>query len=389
MIKSIKIRLIPNKQQEILMKKSIGTSRFIYNWALNRWNEIYKETGNKPHYMQIKKEFNNNIKKQEEYEWLYDTSSEMQSQVFSDLNKAFSNFFRGNSSYPRFKSKKKSRNSFYVRYDTLKFDNNFVTIEKLGKVKYRTNYNIPILKYKNPRCSFDGKYWYISFSYDENQVDNETKFVINNSKESKTEEVRLNENLVIGIDLGLKNLAVVNVMDKPIININKTQKVKKLEKKLIRLQKSVSRKYLLNNNTKTKNIIKLENKIKLIYRKLSNIRLNHIHQATSKIVKLNPSKIVVEDLNISGMMKNKFISRNVQNQCFYEFIRQIKYKSESRQIKFVKADRFYPSSKRCSNCGSLKQDLKLKDRVYRCSNCGLVIDRDKNASINLANYELI
>lgn len=374
MIKGMKIRLLPTKEQEELMLKSVGASRFAYNWGLSKWNEVYKQTGKNPSYLEIKKEFNS-MKKKEEYSWLYKVSAQITSQAFIDLNNAFKNFFKKNAKYPKFKSKKKSRDSFYVRYDKLFFKDDVVNIEKIGKVKYSTNYDIPNTKYINPRCSFDGKYWYLSFGVEvsENQVD-------------------LNENLVVGIDLGLKDLAIVNVLDRPIKNINKTRKVKKLEKKLKRLQRKVSKKYQANKKEnefiKTNNIIKLEKKIRLIYRKLSNIRNNHTHQSTSKIIKLRPKKVVMEDLNISGLMKNKHLSKAIRNQCFYEFTRQMEYKCKFNNIEFIKADRFYPSSKICSSCGNIKSDLRLKDRIYKCDDCGLVIDRDKNASINLANYKL-
>ena len=133
----------------------------------------------------------------------------------------------------------------------------------------------------------------------------------------------------------------------------------------------------------------MERQIKLLYRKLSNIRNNHIHQATSKIVKLHPYRVVMEDLNVSGMMKNRHLSKAIAEQCFYEFIRQMKYKCKFNGTEFVQADRFYPSSKTCCCCGHIKKDLKLKDRVYVCKECGLIIDRDKNASINLGNYGLV
>lgn len=241
---------------------------------------------------------------------------------------------------------------------------NTVNIEKIGRVKYKTNYKTPKLsKYINPRCHFDGKYWYITFGFEQGE-----------------NQASLNKDLSIGIDLGITNLAIVSHLDKPIKNINKSSKVKSIEKKLKRLQRRVSRKYEMNKNgkefVKTNNIIKLEKQIKLIYRKLTNIRNNHIHQATNKIIKLNPSRIVMEDLNISGMMKNKHLSKAIANQKLYEFIRQMKYKSEFNGIEFVKADRFYPSSKTCSRCGNIKKDLKLKDRIYICD-CGLEIDRDK------------
>lgn len=373
MIKSVKIRLIPTLEQEVVMFKSIGVSRFTYNWGLNRYNELLS-LNEKPSKEIIKKEFNNTIKKQEEYKWLYEVSSQTISQVFSDLNNAFSNFYKKRARYPKFKSKRKSRQSFYVRYDALKFEDGKVNLEKIGKVKYKTNYNIPNLnKYVNPRCSFDGKYWYLSFGFehDENQVE-------------------LND-ISVGIDLGIKDLATVSHINSPIKNINKSSKVRKLKKKLKRLQRQVSRKYeenkCGNKFVKTNNIIKLEKQIKLLYRKLSNIRKNHIHQATNKIIKLYPYKVVMEDLNVSGMMKNKHLSKAIAEQCFYEFIRQMKYKCEFNKIEFIKADRFFPSSKKCSCCGEIKQNLKLKDRVYKCDKCGFKLDRDKNASINLSYYE--
>ncbi|MGG2468710.1 RNA-guided endonuclease InsQ/TnpB family protein [Paraclostridium bifermentans] len=373
MIKSVKIRLIPTLEQEVVMFKSIGVSRFTYNWGLNRYNELLS-LNEKPLKEIIKKEFNNTIKKQEEYKWLYEVSSQTISQVFSDLNNAFSNFYKKRARYPKFKSKRKSRQSFYVRYDALKFEDGKVNLEKIGKVKYKTNYNIPNLnKYVNPRCSFDGKYWYLSFGFehDENQVE-------------------LND-ISVGIDLGIKDLATVSHINSPIKNINKSSKVRKLKKKLKRLQRQVSRKYeenkCGNKFVKTNNIIKLEKQIKLLYRKLSNIRKNHIHQATNKIIKLYPYKVVMEDLNVSGMMKNKHLSKAIAEQCFYEFIRQMKYKCEFNKIEFIQADRFFPSSKKCSCCGEIKQNLKLKDRVYKCDKCGFKLDRDKNASINLSYYE--
>ena len=332
--------------------------------------------GLKPSKAIIKKEFNNTIKKQEEYKWLYEVSGQITAQAFDDLDIGFKNFFRTAVGYPKFKTKKKSRKSFYVRYDAIKFKDNKVNIEKIGKIKYSSNYKIPKLeKYVNPRCHFDGKYWYLTLGFEQG--------------ENKTE---LNDDLSIGIDLGVKDLAVVNYLDKPIKNINKSKEVKRLKKKIKRLQRKVSRKYEMNKDgkkfVKTNNIIKLEKQIKLIHRKLANIRNNHIHQATNKIIKLYPKRVVMEDLNISGMMKNKHLSKAIAEQCFNEFIRQMKYKCEFNNIEFIQVGRFYASSKTCSCCGNIKKDLKLKDRIYKCDECGLIIDRDKNASINLGNYKL-
>lgn len=375
LIKGIKIRLKPTKEQEILMFKSVGCARFAYNWGLAKWDEIYK-LGGKPSKAKIRAEFNNTIKKDTQYVWLKEVSAQVTQHAFEDLNKAYNNFFKGLSKYPKFKIKKRSKQSFYVRYDAVKFKDGKVNIEKIGKVQYKTNYHIPNLpKYINPRCHFDGRYWYLTLNFEHNE-----------------NQVELNKDLSIGVDLGVEKLAVINCLDKPIKNINKSVKVRKLKKKLKRLQRGLSRKYEANKNgnefVKTKNIIKQEKQLKLIYRKLNNIRLNHIHQATNMIIKLKPYRVVMEDLNISGMMKNKHLSESIQEQKFYEFIRQMKYKCKFNGIEFVSADRFYPSSKICSSCSSKKEELKLKDRIYVCDECGLEIDRDKNASINLGNYKI-
>ncbi|WP_027624557.1 RNA-guided endonuclease InsQ/TnpB family protein [Clostridium lundense] len=375
MIKAIKIRLKPTNEQEVLMFKSAGCARFAYNWGLSKWEEMNKN-GFKPSKVKIRAEFNNTIKKDREFVWLKEVSAQVTQHAFEDLNDAYNNFFKGLSKHPKFKTKKRSRQCFYVRYDAIKFKDGKVNLEKIGKVKYKTNYDTPNLpKYINPKCYFDGKYWYLTLGFEHNE-----------------NQVELNKDLSVGIDLGVSNLAIVNCLDKPIKNINKSIKIRKVKKKLKRLQRQVSRKYEANKKgkefVKTKNIIKLEKQIKLIHRKLNNIRLNHIHQATNKIVKLKPYRVVMEDLNISGMMKNKHLSESIQEQKFYEFIRQMKYKCEFNGMEFVAADRLYPSSKICSCCGSKKEDLKLKDRVYVCDKCGLEIDRDKNASINLGAYKI-
>ena len=375
MIKSIKIRLSPTKEQEELMFQSVGIARFAYNWGLSKWEEMYKE-GIKPSKAKVRKEFNNSIRKNDDFKWLYNVSGQITAQAFADLEDAYKNFFDGLAQRPKFKNKKKSKKSFYVRYDAIKFSNNRVNIEKIGKVKYSSNYKIPKLdKYTNPRCHFDGKYWYLTFGFEHGES-----------------QASLNRDLSIGIDLGISHLAIVNHLDNPIKNINKSKEVRRLKKKLKRLQRQVSRKYEMNKKgskfVKTNNIIKLERQIKLVHRRLNNIRNNHIHQATSKIIKLNPYRVVMEDLNVSGMMKNKHLAEKIAEQKFYEFKRQMKYKCQFNKIEFFEADRWYPSSKACSCCKNIKKDLKLSDRTYICNECGLVIDRDKNASINLGNYKL-
>ena len=344
------------------------------------------------------------LKQTEEHSWLYDVSNNAGKQAVKDVCLAIDRFhneskkhgcryrakaiksgkeldFTDFEDFPRFKSKKKSKTSFYHDTEKLKVYNDSVHLEKIGKVELAEHDRIPTgTKYTNPRITHDGKYWYISAG-----VEQETE------KPELTGET-------IGIDLGIKELATVSSLDEPIENINKTAEVRRLKKKLKRKQKQISRKYEKNKTpkgkagenrykfTKTKNIEKLEKETRLINRRLGNIRLNHIHQATSMIVKTKPSRIVVEDLNVKGMMKNRHLSKAIAEQCFSMFVIILTYKCLFYGIELIEADRFYPSSKKCSCCGEIKKDLKLKDRIFICPKCSFTLDRDKNASINLAGY---
>jgi len=213
-------------------------------------------------------------------------------------------------------------------------------------------------------------YWYVSIGI---EVDDNNNLPSNDG---------------VGIDLGIKNLAVCSDGN-TYKNINKTQKVRKIEKKKRRLQRSISRRYEKNKKggsyCKTSNIIKREKELLKVIKRLTNIRQNYLHQTTSEIIKRKPSFICMEDLNVSGMMKNKHLSKAVQQQCFYEFRKQIEYKSNWNNISVIIADRFFPSSKLCSCCGNIKKDLKLSDRIYKCE-CGNIIDRDFQASLNLKQY---
>lgn len=365
-----KVRIKPTKQQELQLYKSSGTARFIYNWVLGKQKENYKQ-GNKFISDSVLRKEITQLKKTKDFEWLNEVSTNVPKQAVKDACNSYKRFFKKHSKFPKFKSKKKTKPSFYNDTHKLKVKDKLVRIEKIGWV--RTSEQLPInVKYYNPRITFDGKYWYISVSFEE---------------EHKYEELT-NESL--GIDLGIKELATCS--DGTVYeNINKTVKVKKLEKRLRRLQRKVSRKYQKNKKgstfVKTCNIIKLEKQIKLLQRTLSNIRKNHLHQITTSIVKTKPRRIVIEDLNVQGMMKNKHLAKAIQEQGFYEFRRQLTYKCEWYGIELVVADRFYPSSKTCYSCGSIKKDLKLSDRVFNCE-CGFSIDRDLNASINLANYNI-
>lgn len=378
MILAKKVRIIPNVEQEQKLWQSVGTARFIYNWTLGRQEENYKNGGKFISDNDLRKELT--ILKKSELNWLNQVSNNVAKQAVKDACNAYKNFFKGLADKPKFRSRRKSKPSFYNDTSKLKVKESLVLIEKIGWVK--TAEQIPMdIKYTNPRISFDGKFWYISVGIE------------------KEEHILENTGISIGVDLGLKDLAIVSNIDNPFKNINKTKEVKRLKKKLKRKQKQVSRKYedgkiqigKVGENryklTKTNNIKKIEREIKLIQRRISNIRLNHIHQTTNAIVKTKPNRIVVEDLNVKGMMKNKHLSKAIQEQCFHKFISILEYKSKFNGIEFVKADRYYPSSKTCSCCGAIKKDLKLKDRIFVCPSCNSIIDRDKNASINLSRYE--
>ena len=322
------------------------------------------------------------LKKHPEYKWLNRVSSDVTKQAIKEACKAYINFFKKQSKYPKFKSKKSARQSFFQDGVKIRFTDTHVKVEgfpmskkrnkqKLNWIKLCEKGKIPTnCKYLNPRFTYDGLYWYVSVSV---EVDG---------------ELTLPSNEGVGIDLGLKDLAMCSDGN-TYQNINKTQRVKKLEKRRRRLQRSISRKYNMNKKgdryKKTSNIIKREKELLKLTSRLTNIRRNHLHQTTSEIIKRKPSFICIEDLNVRGMMKNRHLSKAVQQQSFYEFRRQIEYKSAWNHIPVIIADRFFPSSKLCSCCGMIKKDLKLSDRIYKCE-CGNVIDRDFQASLNLKMY---
>ena len=384
MIKSIKIMLIPNNKQKTKLFQYSGASRFAYNWTLARQKENYANGGKFISDNDLRKEFTQ-LKKTNEYNWLNDISNNVTKQAIKDACDSYRRFFKGYSKFPKFKSKKKSKPSFYQDNVKIKFTNTHVKLEgfatnkkknkqKLNWIRLAEKDMVPFgegVKYANPRITFDGLNWFVSVGIE------------------CSDSINLPINDGIGIDLGIKDLAICSdgIVYK---NINKSKEVKKLEKKKRRLQRKVSKKYLLNKKggsyRKTCNIIKSEKQILKVSRRLTNIRQNYSHQVTTEIIKRNPSFISVENLNVSGMMKNRCLSKAIQQQSFYEFKRQIQYKSEWNNIKFIEIDRWYPSSKTCSECGCVKSDLKLSDREFVCPSCGIVLDRDYNASVNIKNY---
>lgn len=372
MILARKVRIYPTDIQTQKLWQSVGTARFIYNWTLARQEENYKNGGKFISDNELRKEITQ-LKKLEQYQWLNEVSNNVAKQAVKDACDAYKRFFKGLADKPRFKSRRKNKPSFYNDNLKLKVKDTAVLIEKIGWVTVKKN-SIPMnCKYTNPRISFDGKYWFIAVGVEKEQP------IVELTTES------------VGIDVGVKDLAICS-NGMTFKNINKTRVIKQLEKRLRRLQRRVSCKYLKNKEgskfVKTCNIIKLEKEIRLLHRRLANIRNNYIHQTTTTIVKTKPCRIVMETLNIKGMMSNKHLSKAIAKQCLYEFKRQMQYKSAFYGIEFIEADKWFPSSKLCSCCGNIKKDLKLSDRVYKCE-CGNVMDRDFQASINLSRYKLV
>ncbi|MNL91147.1 putative transposase [compost metagenome] len=373
MIATLKIYLYPSKMQETKMLGFCHTARFVYNWALGRKIEDYNLYGETLKLQDLITELQE-LKATEDYDWLNNTAEAVTKQSIKDLFVAYNNFFKQGKGFPKFKSKNRSKLSFYQRTDKVKLHaNNSITITGIGRVKVKKCNWLP-RKPINPRVVFDGKYWYLTIGH-----------------EVLEQNIELTDNS-IGVDLGIKKLAVrSDGVEVP--NINKSRNVKVLERKLKTLQRKVSNKYENNkmrggSYNKTKNILKVEGKIKLIHRRLKNIRDNHIHNATSDIVKAKPCRVVVEDLNVKGMMKNKHLAKAIANQGFYKFQTYLEYKCKFWGIAFVKAERTFPSSKLCSCCGSKKAKLSLSERTYICTSCGMVKDRDLNAAENLAKYTI-
>lgn len=383
MVKTIKVMLLPNNKQNTRLFQLADAARFAYNWAIG-YEKANHNSGNKfiPE-GDLRKVFTRLKSENPEFAWLNDISNNVTKQAIKDANTAFGNFFAKRSSFPVFKKKRKTKLAFYVDTAKIKFTDTHVKIEKLStskkKNKQKLNWvrlaehdRIPLnATYYNPRVTFDGLHWWLSISieYEENTV--------------------MPTAPGIGIDLGVKTLAICSDGQK-YKNINKSSSVKQLEKRKRRLQHQISRKYMKNKQggkyCKTCNIVKSEQKLLKLNRRLTNIRHTYLHQVTTEIVNRKPRFIVMEDLNVHGMMKNKHLSRSVREACFNKFYQQIKYKTALNNVEFITADRYYPSSKMCSCCGNIKQDLKLSDRTYSCQQCGIIIDRDFNASVNLSRY---
>lgn len=407
-MRSQKLRLKPTKEQESLMWWYSKVSRNYWNLLVDidkrnnkgDFDDILSKTGNKTYYSKFydrdiyslnQSDYLNLAKivvaknyeeDKEKWSWYYKPN---QSFIYTSIAREMVRIRRQNKGKLNFRSIDKITPSFNVRCDMfankkrpsriyLK-DNGKLQIPTIGDVGFgstRTEFDLSCKK-QVANISFDGKYWYLSYTED-----------------VELQEVDLLEYTSgVGIDLGIETLATVSD-GTTVPNIKTFRRVRILNKRLKRLQRKVAKKYLINGcnkHNKTKNIIKLERQIKLIYRSLRNIRINHIRKFVSELVKKQPQYIAIEDLNVKGMMKNKHLAKDVANCSFYTIREHLIRKAGERSIVVRLVDRFYPSSKTCSNCGSYKKDLKLNQRVYHCNTCQEKIDRDLNAALNIAKAD--
>ena len=375
MLKSFKTEINPSEEQKVKIRKTIGTCRFIYNFYLAHNKELH-ENGKK--FMSSNKFrvwLNNEyVPKHPEYSWIKEAYSKAVTQAVNNGQTAFTRFFNHKSAFPRFKKKGKSNVKMYFVKNNPKdcrCERHRINIPSLGWVRIKEKGYIPTTKdgyvIKSGHVSIKADRYYVSVLIEipDNRIAN-------------------NFNEGIGIDLGLKNFAVVS-NGTSYKNINKSAKLKKLEKQLIREQRSLSRKYenvKKGGPTQRANIQKQRLKVQKLHHRIDNIRTDYINKTIAEIVKTKPSYITIEDLNVSGMMKNKHLSKAVASQKFYEFRTKLQAKCNEHGIELRVVDRWFPSSKTCHCCGAIKKDLKLSDRTFTCD-CGYIEDRDFNAALNL------
>ena len=375
MLKSFKTEINPTEEQKARIRKTIGTCRYVYNFYLGH-NKSLHDNGEK---FMTGKSFslwlnNEYIPDNPDKTWIREVYSKAVKKSIEDGCTAFTRFFKHQSDFPKFKKKGKSDVKMYFVRNNPKdcqCERHRLKIPTLGWIRIKEKGYIPTTKdgymIRSGTVSVKAGRFYVSVLVEIPDVN------INNN---------LNEG--IGIDLGLKDFAIIS-NGKTYRNINKSAGLKKLEKQLIREQRSLSRKYenlKKGESTQRANIQKQKLKVQKLHHKMDNIRTDYINKTIAEIVKTKPSYITIEDLNVKGMMKNRCLSKAVASQKFYEFRTRLKAKCDEKGIELRVADRFYPSSKTCHHCGSVRKNLKLSDRIYRCE-CGYVADRDLNAALNL------
>ena len=375
MLKSFKTEINPTEEQKARIRRTIGTCRYVYNFYLGH-NKALHDNGEK---FMTGKDFslwlnNKYIPDNPDKTWIREVYSKAVKKSIEDGCTAFTRFFKHQSDFPKFKKKGKSDVKMYFVRNNPKdcqCERHRLKIPTLGWIRIKEKGYIPTTKdgymIKSGTVSVKAGRFYVSVLVEIPDIN-----IDNNSNEG------------IGIDLGLKDFAIVS-NGKTYRNINKSAGLKKLEKQLIREQRSLSRKYenlKKGESTQRANIQKQKLKVQKLHHKMDNIRTDYINKTIAEIVKTKPSYITIEDLNVKGMMKNRCLSKTVASQKFYEFRTRLKAKCDENGIELRVADRFYPSSKTCHHCGSVRKNLKLSDRIYRCE-CGYVADRDFNAALNL------
>ena len=375
LLKSFKTEINPTEEQKARIRRTIGTCRYVYNFYLGH-NKALHDNGEK---FMTGKDFslwlnNEYIPDNPDKTWIREVYSKAVKKSIEDGCTAFTRFFKHQSDFPKFKKKGKSDVKMYFVRNNPKdcqCERHRLKIPTLGWVRIKEKGYIPTTKdgymIRSGTVSVKAGRFYVSVLVEIPDVN------INNN---------LNDG--IGIDLGLKDFAIIS-SGKTYRNINKSAGLKKLEKQLIREQRSLSRKYenlKKGESTQRANIQKQKLKVQKLHHKMDNIRTDYINKTIAEIVKTKPSYITIEDLNVKGMMKNRCLSKAVASQKFYEFRTRLKAKCDENGIELRVADRFYPSSKTCHHCGSVRKNLKLSDRIYRCE-CGYVADRDLNAALNL------
>ena len=375
LLKSFKTEINPTEEQKARIRRTIGTCRYVYNFYLGH-NKALHDNGEK---FMTGKSFslwlnNEYIPDNPDKTWIREVYSKAVKKSIEDGCTAFTRFFKHQSDFPKFKKKGKSDVKMYFVRNNPKdcqCERHRLKIPTLGWVRIKEKGYIPTTKdgymIRSGTVSVKAGRFYVSVLVEIPDIN-----IDNNSNEG------------IGIDLGLKDFAIVS-NGKTYRNINKSAGLKKLEKQLIREQRSLSRKYenlKKGESTQRANIQKQKLKVQKLHHKIDNIRTDYINKTIAEIVKTKPSYITIEDLNVKGMMKNRCLSKAVASQKFYEFRTRLKAKCDENGIELRVADRFYPSSKTCHHCGSVRKNLKLSDRIYRCE-CGYVADRDLNAALNL------
>ena len=375
LLKSFKTEINPTEEQKVRIRKTIGTCRFIYNFYLAHNKELHENGQKFMSSSQFRVWLNNEyLPNHPECSWIKEAYSKSVTQAVNDGQTAFTRFFKHKSAFPKFKKKGRSDVKMYFVRNNPKdchCERHRIKIPSLGWVRIKEKGYIPTTKdgyvIKSGHVSIKADRYYVSVL-----IEIPGNRIASNSGEG------------IGIDLGLKDFAIVS-NGKTYKNINKSEKLKKLEKKLSREQRSLSRKYenlKKGESTQKRNIQKQRLKIQKLHHRIDNIRTDYINKIIAEIVKTKPSYITIEDLNVSGMMKNKYLSKSVASQKFYEFKTKLLAKCKENGIELRIVDRWFPSSKTCHCCKSIKKDLKLSDRLFKCD-CGYIEDRDFNAALNL------